>query len=331
MGGCLRSHGLDTTLPVAVRRAEREPTAGLPSDFGAQQSSDRERGQHTTLRRRQPAQSHHHDADGGLHLRGLPLDFDTRHHCTRQRTRAAPRHATARARQFPDSCDHGLAPTAKPGQGRGVAVLRQVADRIRAERERRAWTQEELALRARMNVRTVQRAESSDRVRLQTLRDLALAFDVDLDALVSGPRGSAVHSGTSVEQMQRNYIMMLREAADLEANGSVAEARVTSFHIPPTCDPAVFAARPGANERSRADLRRKLRSPGTACQRGALLGGGEDRIHREPRLVPVARKTAVERRPSRLGTRARGRLNRSRLRSRPRRGWPHSGSPTGAY
>lgn len=55
---------------------------------------------------------------------------------------------------------------------------------VRAFRESRHWSQEQLAEIARLNVRTVQRAEQGQATSLDTLRALALAFGLeDIDAL----------------------------------------------------------------------------------------------------------------------------------------------------
>jgi transcriptional regulator with XRE-family HTH domain len=55
--------------------------------------------------------------------------------------------------------------------------------RIRLERQKRSWTQEQLAERARLNPRTVQRAESGAEVSPETLRLVAEAFGIAPEAL----------------------------------------------------------------------------------------------------------------------------------------------------
>lgn len=55
--------------------------------------------------------------------------------------------------------------------------------RVRALRERRAWSQEQLAQVAGLNVRTVQRIESGGSASLETRMALAVAFEVTPEAL----------------------------------------------------------------------------------------------------------------------------------------------------
>src|SRR5689334_6095270 len=54
---------------------------------------------------------------------------------------------------------------------------------IKAERERRAWSQEHLATAAGLSLRTVQRVETAGSASPETVRALAAVFGVDLAAL----------------------------------------------------------------------------------------------------------------------------------------------------
>ncbi len=58
------------------------------------------------------------------------------------------------------------------------------ADRIKALRTKRAWTQEELAIASDITVRTVQRVENGHRASPDTLKALANAFEIDVAELV---------------------------------------------------------------------------------------------------------------------------------------------------
>jgi transcriptional regulator with XRE-family HTH domain len=54
-------------------------------------------------------------------------------------------------------------------------------------RTKRAWSQEQLADVAGVDVRTIQRVEHGDRVSFETLKALANAFDVDVTELLAPP------------------------------------------------------------------------------------------------------------------------------------------------
>jgi transcriptional regulator with XRE-family HTH domain len=66
------------------------------------------------------------------------------------------------------------------------------ASNIRRLREHLTWTQEQLAEAARINVRTVQRAEEGRGLSSETLLAIAGAFDVDVDALRTDPLAAFV-------------------------------------------------------------------------------------------------------------------------------------------
>jgi transcriptional regulator with XRE-family HTH domain len=62
------------------------------------------------------------------------------------------------------------------------------ANRIRTERERRAWSQEHLAEVASLSLRTVQRVEGSGAASFETARALASVFEVDVAELAAPVR-----------------------------------------------------------------------------------------------------------------------------------------------
>ena len=62
-----------------------------------------------------------------------------------------------------------------------------IGSNIRKHRELRHWTQEELALAAGVDVRTVQRAESGRPLALESLKAIAAAFDTTVEALSASP------------------------------------------------------------------------------------------------------------------------------------------------
>lgn len=58
---------------------------------------------------------------------------------------------------------------------------------VRGERTRRAWTQAELATRCGVDVRTVQRLESSGQTSFATVQAIAQAFNMDPGRLIDDP------------------------------------------------------------------------------------------------------------------------------------------------
>jgi transcriptional regulator with XRE-family HTH domain len=63
-------------------------------------------------------------------------------------------------------------------------------DRVRAERQQRAWSQEHLANASGLSLRTIQRVEASGVASNETLRSLAAVFDCELQALMLVREGS---------------------------------------------------------------------------------------------------------------------------------------------
>ena len=61
------------------------------------------------------------------------------------------------------------------------------SNRVKAERERRAWSQEHLAAAAGLSLRTVQRVETAGSASNETARALASVLEVDLVALRAPP------------------------------------------------------------------------------------------------------------------------------------------------
>lgn len=62
------------------------------------------------------------------------------------------------------------------------------ASRIKLERQKRSWTQEQLAERARLSTRTVQRIECGAEASAETLRLMAEAFGLPAESLQTPPR-----------------------------------------------------------------------------------------------------------------------------------------------
>lgn len=95
--------------------------------------------------------------------------------------------------------------------------MNHFGQRIRSERRRRGWSQEELAHRAGLAVRTVCRAEQQtrERVYVDTAQRLAAAFGLPLAVLLgedAAPDGRWVSGGEGWRQV-RAEIEALRSCA----------------------------------------------------------------------------------------------------------------------
>lgn len=66
-----------------------------------------------------------------------------------------------------------------------IETIMDCSARIKLEREKRSWTQEQLAERAKLSTRTVQRIESGDESSAETLRLIAEAFGLSAESLRS--------------------------------------------------------------------------------------------------------------------------------------------------
>ncbi|MBC7365306.1 MAG: helix-turn-helix domain-containing protein [Undibacterium sp.] len=70
-----------------------------------------------------------------------------------------------------------------------IETIMNCSSRIRLERQKRSWTQEQLAERAKLSTRTVQRIESNGESSAETLRLIAEAFGLPADSLLrAAPR-----------------------------------------------------------------------------------------------------------------------------------------------
>lgn len=70
-----------------------------------------------------------------------------------------------------------------------IETTMDCSSRIKLERQKRSWTQEQLAERSKLSTRTVQRIESGDESSAETLRLIAEAFGLPADRLrTSAPR-----------------------------------------------------------------------------------------------------------------------------------------------
>lgn len=88
-----------------------------------------------------------------------------------------------------------------------------IGKNIRQHREERHWTQEELAIVAGIDVRTIQRAENGQKLALETLKAIANAFEITIDQLSKDSQEEALaefRAKYSVIELQS-----LQQAAEL--------------------------------------------------------------------------------------------------------------------
>jgi transcriptional regulator with XRE-family HTH domain len=97
------------------------------------------------------------------------------------------------------------------------------AKRIRAERERRAWSQEHLAIVSGLGLRTIQRIEKTGAASFESARALAAVFEVDVAELRIAREEQRVPSGgaTSSRFRFRARPMLGGAAAALTAAGAL--------------------------------------------------------------------------------------------------------------
>jgi transcriptional regulator with XRE-family HTH domain len=88
-----------------------------------------------------------------------------------------------------------------------------IGQNIRRHREERHWTQEEFAKVAGVDVRTIQRAESGQKLALETLKAIANAFESTIDEL------SKDHQEEALAEFHAKYsvidLLPLAQATDL--------------------------------------------------------------------------------------------------------------------
>jgi transcriptional regulator with XRE-family HTH domain len=111
--------------------------------------------------------------------------------------------------------------------------MRVDSKRIRAERERRAWSQEHLATVSGLGLRTIQRIEKTGAASFESARALASVFEVDVASLriaredlpreqaVAATVHPAVYSGQSPSRFRFRAKPMLGAAAALTAAGAL--------------------------------------------------------------------------------------------------------------
>lgn len=84
-----------------------------------------------------------------------------------------------------------------------------LAENVKTQRLKRAWTQEQLAEICSVNVRTIQRVEKLGQASLETKKALAAAFNISVTALFAEPETSKTVKAPS--EVQQNVEQSLRQ------------------------------------------------------------------------------------------------------------------------
>lgn len=82
---------------------------------------------------------------------------------------------------------------------------KEIGERIRKLREKRAWTQAQLAEISDLSERTVQRLEEGKPASLETLKALASAFDLDVQTLCEDDPSSTKKNEDVTKQVSQRY------------------------------------------------------------------------------------------------------------------------------
>ncbi|WP_206485853.1 helix-turn-helix transcriptional regulator [Thalassotalea sp. G2M2-11] len=90
---------------------------------------------------------------------------------------------------------------------------------VRSLRQKRNWSQQQLAQLSGLNIRTIQRVEKGENVGLETLKSLAAVFEVDVGML----KTESIN-GNELNTTQNNKDTMI----DLEKREQMARAEVKS-------------------------------------------------------------------------------------------------------
>src|SRR5689334_22101327 len=90
-------------------------------------------------------------------------------------------------------------------------------ERVRDERNRRSWSQEELATAAGLNLRTIQRIENEGVASLQSVKALAAVLDIDVQRL-----GERADPMKTCSECQSNHIFRYGGSVDSQSfNGDL--------------------------------------------------------------------------------------------------------------
>jgi len=116
------------------------------------------------------------------------------------------------------------------------------SERVRDERNRRSWSQEELATAAGLNLRTIQRIENEGVASLQSAKALAAVFDIDMQRL-----GEREDPMKTCPECQSNRIFRYDGSVDSQLlNGDLLPGlshnnKLVAMFKPPKMTPVVCA------------------------------------------------------------------------------------------
>lgn len=107
---------------------------------------------------------------------------------------------------------------------------------VRDERKRRSWSQEELAIAAGLNLRTIQRIETEGVASLQSAKALAAALDIDVQRL-----GEREDPMKTCPECQSNRVFRYVGSVDSQMlNGNLLPG-LTNMFLAPKLTPVVCA------------------------------------------------------------------------------------------
>jgi transcriptional regulator with XRE-family HTH domain len=109
-------------------------------------------------------------------------------------------------------------------------------ERVREERKRKSWSQEELATAAGLNLRTVQRIETEGVASLQSAKALAAALDIEVQRL-----GEREDSMKTCPECKSNRVFRYDGSVDSQLlNGNLLPG-LTNMFLAPKITPVVCA------------------------------------------------------------------------------------------
>ena len=88
-------------------------------------------------------------------------------------------------------------------------TIRPDGAKIRRWRDERCWSQDDLAAKSGVSLRTVQRVENGDAASRDTLASIAAAFDVDSAALTIAPAGAGEEQGLRLDGLSLSFVIHL--------------------------------------------------------------------------------------------------------------------------
>lgn len=98
------------------------------------------------------------------------------------------------------------------------------AEKVKMERRKRGWSQEQLAEITRLNVRTIQRVEKNGVAALDTLQTLASIFNLKVEGLSFGPDKNQKSKNQKV-----HFLTRLKSGSEIISNMGKMEMHQSSY------------------------------------------------------------------------------------------------------